>query len=412
MSNAPNKGLTIARSSFVNNTASSQGGGLWVMGAPATILNSTFSGNKAPGTVPGKVVGRDYYPVGGAMALYSDARVINTTIANNQAGWVGGGISASGGAKVSLQNTILSKNTAANGGNPWGIQQHTNGTFTDNGGNIQFPPEKDGKNATPGITLLDPRLGALQDNGGGMLTHALLAGSPAINKGVKSGAPTVDQRGFARTDGLTDVGAVEFGTGSSASQTPASPTSVVPPQASTTPALGTTIAGTPGNDVLTGSNANDSITGGLGADTLTAGGGADRFIYAGSSQRAAFAHSRLQTPDRILDFNVMEGDRIQLDFDNNPATSDRPTGLFNAGKVKGGSLRAGMQAAFEDKNQKRKGNQELKANEAVVFQWRKQTFLAVNDNDRGFAANRDMLINVTGLQRSNQDTTAGVLTGV
>ncbi|GAB4386287.1 MAG: hypothetical protein Kow00121_52560 [Elainellaceae cyanobacterium] len=406
MSNSPNKGLTIAQSSFVNNRASSQGGGMWVMGAPATILNSTFSGNKATGTVPGKVVGKDYYPIGGAMALYSQAQITNTTIANNQAVWVGGAISTR--AQVSLQNTILYKNSADNGGNNWGIQQHTSGTFTDKGGNIQFPPEKGGKNATTAITIADPMLGALQDNGGGILTHALLAGSPAINKGAKAGAPTVDQRGFARSDGLVDAGAVEFGAVATRNQTPGGPTSggTTP---SPTPSSAKTIVGTTGNDVLTGSSANDVMTGGMGADTLTGGTGSDRFIYTGASQQVAFAGSRLQAPDRIMDFNAIQGDRVQLDYDNNPATIDRPRGLFNAGQVKGGSLRAGVQAAFGDKNHKRKGNQVLQANEAVLLQWRKQTFLAVNDKGRGFAPNRDLLINVTGIQTIGQDATAGAL---
>ena len=393
ISNSPNQGLTIAQTAFVNNTASSQGGGMWLMGAPATILNSTFSGNQAPGTVPGKIVGTDYYPLGGAMALYSDAKLINTTIAHNQAGWVGGGISVAGGSKVSLQDTILYKNTAANGGNPWGIQQHSSGTLTDHGGNIQFPPEKDNKNATSAITIADPMLGTLQDNGGGILTYALLPGSPAINKGVGTGAPTLDQRGFTRADGSIDAGAFEFG-----ATAPATP-----------PGTETRIAGSTDNDVLTGSSINDWLRGGMGSDLLTGGGGADRFIYAGATRHEALSGSRLRNPDRILDFNAIQGDRLQLDYDNNLATIDRPRSAFNAGKVRGGNLRAGVQAAFQDKNHQRKGNQALRANEAVVFQWRKQTFLTVNDSERRFAPNQDMIINVTGLQMIGQDASAGVL---
>ena len=40
----------------------------------------------------------------------------------------------------------------------------------------------------------DPLLGPLGDNGGPTLTHALLAGSPALDQGNSSGAAT-DQRG-------------------------------------------------------------------------------------------------------------------------------------------------------------------------------------------------------------------------
>jgi hypothetical protein len=70
----------------------------------------------------------------------------------------------------------------------------------------------------------DARLGALANNGGPMLTHALLAGSPAIdaaNPGASDGGanrcPATDQRGSVRPrdgngDAVTrcDKGAYEF----------------------------------------------------------------------------------------------------------------------------------------------------------------------------------------------------------
>jgi hypothetical protein len=63
---------------------------------------------------------------------------------------------------------------------------------------------------------IDPRLGPLAFNGGPTRTHALLAGSPAIDHGDNSGAPATDQRGVARRrdgDGngsqITDIGAFE-----------------------------------------------------------------------------------------------------------------------------------------------------------------------------------------------------------
>ena len=66
----------------------------------------------------------------------------------------------------------------------------------------------------------DPMLGPLQDNGGPTFTHALLPGSPAIDKGANLGGYLTDQRGFPRTlDGVcipnapggdgTDIGAFE-----------------------------------------------------------------------------------------------------------------------------------------------------------------------------------------------------------
>jgi hypothetical protein len=63
---------------------------------------------------------------------------------------------------------------------------------------------------------IDPRLAPLASNGGPTKTHALLAGSPAIDRGDNSGAPAADQRGVARPrdgdgDGtsVVDIGAFE-----------------------------------------------------------------------------------------------------------------------------------------------------------------------------------------------------------
>jgi hypothetical protein len=58
-----------------------------------------------------------------------------------------------------------------------------------------------------GVT--DPKLGSLQANGGPTKTHALLTGSPAINKGSTTLA--TDQRGVSRPQGAADdVGAFEL----------------------------------------------------------------------------------------------------------------------------------------------------------------------------------------------------------
>lgn len=55
----------------------------------------------------------------------------------------------------------------------------------------------------------DPMLGALAENGGPTKTHALLEGSPAIDKGDSFGA-TTDQRGVERPQGAaSDMGAFE-----------------------------------------------------------------------------------------------------------------------------------------------------------------------------------------------------------
>ena len=65
---------------------------------------------------------------------------------------------------------------------------------------------------------LDRRLGPLQVNGGFTPTHALLAGSPAIDTGIANGLKE-DQRGYSRKRNLpevhnsgdgSDIGALEY----------------------------------------------------------------------------------------------------------------------------------------------------------------------------------------------------------
>ena len=208
LANEDNKGVSLSNTTFANNTATNQGGGLWLSNAPATIANSTFSGNRALAT--------DFNGNGGAINVSNAAtNIVNSTFANNYAGWVGGAISA-GNDPVTVSNTIFAANTAFNGGNPWNILQQTNRNLTDGGGNFQYPPgTSTSNNVTATITIADPLLGPLQLING-VLVHPLLAGSPAIDGGVNSGLAT-DQSGQPRPqDGdlngstIIDSGAYEY----------------------------------------------------------------------------------------------------------------------------------------------------------------------------------------------------------
>ena len=65
----------------------------------------------------------------------------------------------------------------------------------------------------PGTIQDDPLLGPLQNNGGTTETHALGAGSPALDAGNNDAGFDVDQRGpgFARVfNGRADIGAIEM----------------------------------------------------------------------------------------------------------------------------------------------------------------------------------------------------------
>ena len=62
-----------------------------------------------------------------------------------------------------------------------------------------------------GASPIDPLLGPLADNTGPTRTHALLAGSVAINAGNNATCAATDQRGIARPiSGVCDIGSFEF----------------------------------------------------------------------------------------------------------------------------------------------------------------------------------------------------------
>lgn len=136
----------------------------------------------------------------------------------------GGGIRVGPGG-VTLENTIIAGNNAANGtGDATGAPTpgpNVDGAVTSNGHNLLgTATEATGLTGTGDQTGADPLLAPLADNGGPTQTMALSIGSPAIDAGVAAGA-AFDQRGRPRTfddpgvanaatgDG-TDIGAFEL----------------------------------------------------------------------------------------------------------------------------------------------------------------------------------------------------------
>ena len=136
--------------------------------------------------------------------------ILNSTIVGNSApaGTAGGLMIATFGAPVTatVQNSIIADNGSYNcqlEGSP------ALATLTSLGNNVvsdgSCQPVGSDIIVTPGGAGVD----ALADNGGPTLTHALLAGSPAIDAANTAVCPATDQRGVAR-DAACDVGAFEY----------------------------------------------------------------------------------------------------------------------------------------------------------------------------------------------------------
>lgn len=180
--------LTITNSSILSNTAgASDNGGVLNNGGSLWLTNVTISGNSAPNGAGG-----------GLLNFNSGVNFLtNVTIYTNTAN-TGGGIDQFSGT-VTLSNTILADNA---GGNCGGLAVTSAGHNLDSANTCSLAASGD-------LTVTNPLLGPLANNGGPMLTHALLPGSPAINHGTNTGCPTTDQRGFRRV-GPCDIGAYEY----------------------------------------------------------------------------------------------------------------------------------------------------------------------------------------------------------
>ncbi len=202
--------LTITNSAISGNSANLGGAGITNSGT-VSITNSTLSGNMATSGNGGAIAG-------GTVILTND------TISGNSASSNGGGVFQNGinGGTVRSRNTIIALNTAPGGPDFSGPLNSDNYNFIGNNSGATISPASSDQIGSSGSPL-NPMLGPLQDNGGSTFTRALLAGSPAIDKGDSSGSST-DQRGvgYVRTvdnpsianatdgDG-TDIGAFELG---------------------------------------------------------------------------------------------------------------------------------------------------------------------------------------------------------
>lgn len=239
--------VTVTGCTLSGNSADQGGGAISGSDGAVTVTDSTLSGNSA-GTF------------GGAISANNGAiTVTQSTLSGNIAGIQGGAIRGSSGAITVTQSTLSGNSAVGRGGGvfteagggiysesaPITIRNSIVASNTDGSGTApdvrKSPDAADafevefsliGKNPGTGLTAtgsttpdasgnligdsagIDPKLAALANNGGPTQTMALLAGSPAFNRGSNTiAAPfTFDQRGtpFGRIlSGTVDMGAFE-----------------------------------------------------------------------------------------------------------------------------------------------------------------------------------------------------------
>lgn len=194
----------------ISGNQADSGGGLYAghsTGSQVPVLtNVTISGNHARGAT------------GGVLAERS-IRLYNSTVTGNTAVFdFGAGLYLLDG-NAELHSTIVADNSTGDGLHASDVGGHAGAAITGSH-NLVIASTL----VLPADTLAaDPMLAPLADNGGGVQTHALQPGSPAIDAGDNPRGLHYDERGTIcppvgqcadaeRTLGAaTDIGAFEFG---------------------------------------------------------------------------------------------------------------------------------------------------------------------------------------------------------
>jgi Ca2+-binding RTX toxin-like protein len=244
---------TIANNTVADDLSFSGGGGIYNSGT-LTLINTTVSGNTSR-------KGGGIYSSGNAIVGASVA-LVNTTIGDNSAKFSGGGIHNTGESIINTFNSTITNNTItvgsdilAGGGGIFNFDRGSvnlkntivagnfdtissftfrslapdlSGSFNGNNNNLIGDLQGSSGTVGTGTDIVDPnpQLSPLQDNGGDILTYALLDGSPAIDAGSNDLIATdtedldgdgdttelipFDARGVARIAGdAVDIGATE-----------------------------------------------------------------------------------------------------------------------------------------------------------------------------------------------------------
>ncbi|MBK9439856.1 MAG: hypothetical protein IPN53_00535 [Comamonadaceae bacterium] len=179
----------VIDSTISSNVSTDMAGAMWLFGNIAFELsNSTISHNIAANNTVGGIVFQtgSTNPTSGSNALAPRFTVISSIVANSSPGTVDVGINDAAtmsALTINATNSLIGSVCV-----PCGVLV----------------------SGSNNLTGVDPVLGALAFNGASTRTHALLAGSPAINAGSNPLSLPSDQRYRPRvTNGLADMGAYE-----------------------------------------------------------------------------------------------------------------------------------------------------------------------------------------------------------
>jgi len=269
--------LTLINSEVSNNQSGDEGGGISVTNAEVNILSSTISNNTSRNsgggieianfselqplvrvvnsTISGNVAGSfgggihldflTFLASGNDVVVEIDNSTITNNIANtnidNIIGGAGGGIATEQDNRIAVANSIVTGNFDGRDNSPsdvsgfffvdlvFGFVSPERSIIGDSNNIIGSLDRVAGTIGTGSdLVAVDPLLTPLQDNGGTILTHALLENSPAIDQGNNTNLPldildldgdniteepiSLDQIGSDRIFNETvDIGAVEFG---------------------------------------------------------------------------------------------------------------------------------------------------------------------------------------------------------
>jgi len=227
--------IEVVGSTIRDNSATRDGGGIFISQGRLRVEDSTI-GNNSAGATGGGIRG------GIGDALPGTTTIVNSTVSGNVAGSEGGGVFGVEGTYIDFSTVTANSAPVGSGVASYGPPALTRIRSSIIAGNTSGDVDFVGFQATnsfqsggynligsgnavtafdePGdqTGIIDPMLGLLADNGGPTLTHSLLVGSPAIDAGDPAAVagvgtvPEFDQRGapFGRVSGgRIDIGAFE-----------------------------------------------------------------------------------------------------------------------------------------------------------------------------------------------------------